>query len=107
MTTMSQTGKSSVEPKHTNSTDSDLREQVSAIRSDMQALKADTAAAASAVGHKLHDEATHAMEIAKVGGEKAQEFHTAFRDTVKKHPTTAVLVTLGVGAMVGRLLARR
>ncbi len=107
MSTISQTGKTSMEPKHTNSTDPDLREQVSAIRSDMQALKADTAAAASTVGHKLHEEAEHAMELAKVGGVKAQEFHRAFQSTVKKHPTTAVLVTLGVGAMVGRLLARR
>lgn len=84
-----------------------LREQAGAVKEDLQALKEDAAAAASAAGDCIRSEADRVTEVARTGGEKAAEMHTSVCRTVSKHPTAAVLTTLGIGVVIGRLIGGR
>lgn len=84
-----------------------LKEHASHIREDVATLKSDATAAASALGTVVHDEAARAAELAKTGGEKAKDAHAAICTQVSKHPTAAVLTTLGIGILVGRFLGGR
>lgn len=90
-------------PEHNKS----LREHGTALKDDVKHLKDDAYAAATTAGECLSCEAEKVAELAKTGGEKAQQAHAYMRKHVQKHPTTAVLATLGVGILLGRLIAGR
>lgn len=85
----------------------ELREHAGAIKEDVKALKDDATAAVGAAGTCLREEAERVNELAKSGGESVRDMHTAVCRTVSKHPTAAVLTTLGVGVLLGRLIGGR
>lgn len=82
-------------------------DHTSTLKDDVKTLKHDTYAAAATAGECISHEAERVADLAKAGGEKASEAHAALRRNVQKHPTTAVLATLGIGIVLGRLIAGR
>lgn len=90
-----------------NSGRSELNEAASHIREDLTSLKEDTHEAIGAASTCAKHGLDSALDIAKAGGSKAKDVHTSFEDRVKKHPTSAVLITLGAGVLLGRLVSRR
>lgn len=85
----------------------ELREHGKTLKEDVKILKNDVSSAASTagelVGHGV-DRVTHA---AQRGGDTAVEAYDTMRRTVKEHPTAAVLTTLGIGVLIGRLFSGR
>lgn len=77
------------------------------IKSDLSALKHDAGEAAAIVKDRVRDEVEHIKEHARSGGDKAGEYHDSFKKAVSEHPTAAVLITLGIGAMLGRVFSGR
>ncbi len=84
-----------------------LRKHSSVLKDDVKTLKDDAVAAAHTAKECLQNEAEQVAAIAKTGGEKAQQMHNMVCDNVKRHPTAAVLTTLGVGIMLGRVFSGR
>ena len=84
-----------------------LAEHASAIRDDLRQVKSDVAAAASTAGDVVQHEAERVMDIARAGSERAGELHESVCNTVRRHPTASLVATLGVGVLIGRLIAGR
>ena len=95
-----------------------ISEHAEAIKDDLRAVRDDAAALAGTAGSCVQSEAERVAEaaraggervaeVAKAGGEKAQEAHEAFCGTVKRHPTASVVAAVGVGVILGRLIAGR
>lgn len=103
MTTMSNSS-TNVESK---SSRQDLSEAASHIREDLTSLREDAHEAIGAASNCAKHGLDSAVELAKVSGTKAKAVHGSLEDRVKKHPTSAVLITLGAGVLLGRLIARR
>ncbi len=104
MTTMSST---SMNTESKQSPRADLSEATSHIREDLNSLRDDAQEAIGAATTCAKSGIDSAVEIAKVSGSKAKDVHSSLEDQVKKHPTSAVLITLGAGVLLGRLIARR
>ena len=81
--------------------------QIEAIQSELSDLHKDARVLAGRAG-KAAAEAIDAAEAAYNGMEKwtANNVHS-MRGTVRNHPLTAVLVSLGAGAVLGALFLRR
>jgi ElaB/YqjD/DUF883 family membrane-anchored ribosome-binding protein len=102
----SDTGRSSThEIKH------DLKKDVAAVRDDLAHLKDDAIRAASHTKEQAVDAVRHgkesATEMARSATECCKEYHQNMCESVKKNPTTAVLLAVGLGVIAGRLLPRR
>jgi ElaB/YqjD/DUF883 family membrane-anchored ribosome-binding protein len=91
----------------TKSHRSDLTDAASNVREDLTELGKDTKEALSAAGACAKDGLDHAVEIAKTSGEKCKSVHSSLAEQVRQHPTAAVLLTVGAGILVGRMLPRR
>ncbi len=83
------------------------REHGEILKEDLRALKDDAGAAAGAARAELEHQAERVQDIARSGGERVQEAHDSMCRAVRKNPTAAVLVTLGAGIMLGRLIGGR
>lgn len=86
-----------------------LREDVNALRDDLGVLKTDAARTVSdlaSAGRGLAKEGVHmATDMAKRGGAQAENLHKAMCDFVAERPTTAILIAVGVGALLARMLS--
>ena len=74
----------------------DVKKDAHAVREDLEVLKEDTAQLAA---HAT----SQAVEAVKVGAKSASE--VAVTEQVKARPTASVLLALGAGVMIGRVLA--
>lgn len=88
----------------------DLRGDIESLKADLAALGQDAkGVAASAAGSavsKVKEQADAGMECLKHAGEEASAYHDSFRNKVAQHPTASVLLAVGVGALVGRMLVK-
>lgn len=107
MTVTSQYSATNTNQSSADKPSSGLSSAMSDVKHDLQELGSDTKVAAGEIKHCAEHELEHAKELAHQGGEQVQEWHKTFRSNVSRHPTTAVLITLGVGAVLGRLFAGR
>lgn len=82
----------------------DLQEDLRVVTRDIAQLRAD---ATGAVAQGVRQTAESALESAKAVTDRAKEAHSKAVDWVSDHPTTSVLVAIGVGALASRILTRR
>jgi ElaB/YqjD/DUF883 family membrane-anchored ribosome-binding protein len=89
----------------------DLKKDVAAVRDDLGHLKDDAIKAAAHTKEQAAEALRHgkesATEMARSATESCKQYHQSMCDSVKKNPTTAVLLAIGVGVIAGRLLPRR
>jgi ElaB/YqjD/DUF883 family membrane-anchored ribosome-binding protein len=71
----------------------DVRESLTRVKDD--ALKA---------GSHLAEEAKHYVHAA---GDSMHKYQETMNDKIRENPTTSVLVALGVGVVIGRILGGR
>lgn len=76
------------------------------LKSDLGDVKEDVSNVTSAAVDCVRSEAEHIAEYAQAGADKVHHYHSQFRRNVSKHPTAAVLTTLGVGIIIGKMIAR-
>ncbi|GJM19244.1 MAG: hypothetical protein DHS20C14_14570 [Phycisphaeraceae bacterium] len=101
MTNTADTGRSSM---------SDLKTDAAAVREDLATLKNDAVdvgtQAAQQVAERVKVGAEHASELAQTAGQQCKAAHESMCKQVTKHPTAAVLLALGAGAVIGRVMWR-
>ena len=85
----------------------DPAEIADAASRSIRELGADARSLAEDAGRTVQGEAERAAELAREGGEQAQELYRQACGVVRRHPTAAVLTSLGVGLLVGRVLGGR
>jgi ElaB/YqjD/DUF883 family membrane-anchored ribosome-binding protein len=90
---------------------SEMKRDAGAMKEDLHALKRDATQIATHATHEAMDAvrcgAKQMQDAARSAGDTAAEYHERFRERVSMHPTTSVLIALGAGVVVGRLLGRR
>ncbi len=88
----------------------DLKKDVAAVKDDLVHLKDDAVRAASHTKDQAVDAIREGKEsvtdMARSAAECCKEYHQSMCDSVKKNPTTAILLAVGVGVIAGRLLPR-
>ena len=72
-------------------------------RSSTHEIKHDLKKDVAAVRHGKES----ATDMARSAREGVREYHESMCDSIKKNPTTAVLLAVGLGVIAGRLLPRR
>jgi ElaB/YqjD/DUF883 family membrane-anchored ribosome-binding protein len=113
MATMTNTETKHNEPKPSDSERrsgiTEIKRDAHAVREDLDVLKEDTTQlAAHATSHAIDavkSGAHSASELASNGGQKMREYHIAMNKQVRARPTTSVLLALGAGVMIGRVIA--
>lgn len=81
-----------------------VREDMQALREDFKALKDDVVAAGTGAAKQVTQGAVTQFHNAADKYKKAQDQTLAF---VQERPITSLLIAIGVGAIVAKLLARR
>lgn len=88
---------------------SEMKRDAHAVKEDLEVLKEDTAQLAShATSHAIDAVkcgAQSATEFANSSSEKLKEYHIAVNKQVRARPTASVLLALGAGVMIGRVLS--
>lgn len=86
-----------------------LREDLAELRSDLRNLKNDARAFAEGKAREgmsaVTDRADRAMGAARDAAGQVQDVHDNLEDTIRRHPTVAVLVAAGVGALAAKLFS--
>jgi ElaB/YqjD/DUF883 family membrane-anchored ribosome-binding protein len=81
------------------------------VKDDVSQLTQDVAECASSVAHTsaeaVKSSAVHVAEFGKKAAGAAKDSHGRLCEYVSAHPTTAILIAAGVGALVARILPRR
>lgn len=89
----------------------ELKKDAGALKEDITHLKEDvvraSSHAAAEAAHALRAGADSASELAGTARDTAKRGHDAMCKAVVKNPTASVLVALGAGVLVGRVLGRR
>ena len=87
----------------------DVKKDAHDVREDLEVLKEDTAQlaahATSQAVEAVKVGAKSASEVAVSSGEKLKQYHGTMTEQVKARPTASVLLALGAGVMIGRVLA--
>lgn len=88
-----------------------IGDHAATLKDDLQTLKTDAAEAGADLVHQARESAVAAkdtvLEKASEYGDQVAEYHDTMCRTVRKHPTAAVLVSIGAGILLGRLLGGR
>lgn len=87
----------------------EIKQDAKSVREDLEVLKEDAAqltshATAQAI-EAVKIGAKSAGEVATSTGEKMKQCHTAMNKQVRARPTASVLLALGAGVMIGRVLS--
>lgn len=77
------------------------------LKQDLVQVKDDVASVAGATADCMRAEGEKLGEYAQSGADKFHDYHQQMRRTVSRHPTAAILTTLGVGVIIGRILGGR
>lgn len=89
----------------------ELKKDADAVKQDLAHLKEDvvraSSHAATEAAHVLRAGADSASELATTARDSAKRGHDAMCTAVRKNPTASVLLALGAGVVVGRVLGRR
>ncbi len=111
MTTDEKTEKSTQENKPNQLRDgiSEVKQDAKIVKEDLDTLKKDAATLTSHATEQAIEAvkvgAKSAGEVACTTGQKMKETHSAVCDQVRARPTASVLLALGAGVMIGRVLA--
>jgi ElaB/YqjD/DUF883 family membrane-anchored ribosome-binding protein len=84
-----------------------LGDHVGAVKDDLHQLKTDFSGLAHAGVDTAKEQVQKVKDAAENGTHKAEEWHSALVKNVKQHPTAAVLASVAVGIMIGRMLGGR
>lgn len=87
-----------------------IKAQLSAVRSDLQALQHDIRGLADSVGGAAAQWARPADKVLESALERVNDWPDglgSLRDTVRKQKMASMMLTIGVGALVGAFLFRR
>lgn len=88
----------------------DLRDDIESLRRDLAALRHDAGSYASGAARRgssaVRHQAESAMGSARHAAEQAESIYDDGADYIRRNPTVSVLVAVGVGAVVARLLTR-
>lgn len=95
---------------------SNLREGLSEVKKDAQTVKEDLEVLKEDAAQLTSNATAQAIEAVKVGaksagevasstGQRMKQTHSAVCDQVRARPTASILVALGAGVMIGRVLA--
>ena len=108
MTTYSttQTARTNSHAALTPDHDAGLAHHAQTLKDDLATVKDDAAAAATALGARLQQDAECVVDAAKAGGERARQFHEGVCEQVSKRPTAAMLIAVSAGVVLGKFLAR-
>jgi len=86
-----------------------LREDLAELRNDLGNLKNDARSYAEAKArdgmHAVTDRADRAMGAARDAAGQAQDVRENLEDTIRRHPTVAVLIAAGVGALAAKVFS--
>ena len=89
----------------------DLKNDAAAVKQDLTTLASDAGDCAAGLAASGAQAAKHGaesvMSTASDIAERTKGAHSQACDYVRRNPTTAVLLAVGVGAVLGRVLARR
>ncbi len=89
----------------------ELKKDAAAVRDDLAQLKDDAVRAAGHVTESasgmIREHTGSASDLFRQANSTCKKYHGAMRDTVETHPTASVLVALGAGVMIGRMLGGR
>jgi len=89
---------------------SDVKKDLGHVKDDVSALGSDArdlaVSAKDSAVDAVRSGAQCSKETLKDIGEQAQQYHTTVKEQVIKHPTTSILVAVGVGAILGKILSR-
>ena len=90
---------------------SEIRKDASAVKDDLDSLRTDATQMATHATQEAIEAVRHgaqsAGEMAKSVGESAKQCHTALTEKVSQRPTASVLLALGTGVIIGRIIAAR
>lgn len=88
---------------------SEVKQDAKNVKEDLDALKQDAAKLTSHATEQAIEAvktgAKSAGEVACTTGQKMKQTHSAVCDQVRARPTASVLLALGAGVMIGRVLA--
>jgi ElaB/YqjD/DUF883 family membrane-anchored ribosome-binding protein len=85
----------------------DRSEAYTDVAAGLTGAKEGASKLASEVRHKAQEGIDLTVDQAKKVAGRVQEGHTKICEYTSNHPTTALLIALGIGAIAGRLLARK
>ncbi len=99
------------EPKTEHAKLRDIKDDAAAVKDDLATLAGDAkdcaVGVASAGADTARKGAESMMNTASDIAERTRSAHDQACGYVRRNPTTAVLLAVGVGAVLGRVLARR
>jgi ElaB/YqjD/DUF883 family membrane-anchored ribosome-binding protein len=86
-----------------------LRNDLAELRNDLRNLKSDARTYAESKAREgmgaVTDRADRAMGAARDAAGQVQDVHDNLEDTIRRHPTVAVLLAAGVGALAAKLFS--
>ena len=89
----------------------DIRKDAATVKDDLGTLKSDATQMAAHTTQEaieaVRQGAQSASEMARSVSESAKDLHGSFCDKVSQRPTASILLAVGAGVVVGRILARR
>ncbi len=92
----------------TDTSISDVRDDIEALRRDLMALRDDAVGVASGAARRgqeaVRERANAAMGSARHVADQAESAYDRGADYVRQNPTAAVLIAMGVGALATRLM---
>lgn len=87
----------------------DARSAIREVKEDVRQLKQDVSQAASAAAHSgmeaIRSGASQVSDRGRRVAEAAKDTHERMCSYVSEHPTTSLLIAVGVGAVLGQLIS--
>lgn len=95
--------------EETNDAMKALRTDLAELRTDLRNLKNDARVYAGGKAregmHAVSEQADRAVGVARDAAGQVQDVHENLEDTIRRHPTVAVLIAAGVGALAAKIFS--
>ena len=87
-----------------------IRNDIDQVRDDVKQVKDDVGQCATDIAHAGAEAVQHGadatLEAGRKAAENAGEVHKALCRHVAEHPTSSILIAMGVGALLARVVPR-